>query len=371
MKTHLRCVSLVYTVLLYISFLIGFSCSSCNSTTSLDSSVQNLKQTNCIDSTVPAGLLKNKIKGQSFVAPPDSFDASSLEELKSIGADWIAVLPYAYFTTEQASIRTFAGGWWGEKPAGIKHTIQLAHQQGLKIMLKPQLWNHKTWIGALDFENKADWDQFHEAYTVFILEWAQMAKDQQADLFCIGTELKNSVLKYPQYWRNLIQKIRNIYKGPLTYASNWDNFQQIKFWDYLDYIGTDAYFVLSDAVTPTVCALKNAWHPIVEQMAAFSKQWKKPILFTEFGYMSVDASAHKAWELEAKRASLNSNQQAQANALQALFESFAVVDWWQGGFMWKWYPNLNAAWGEGKRNKDYTPQGKKAEQLIRTMYSAS
>lgn len=359
-----------FWLFLFKMLLVGLCLVRCTSVLPLEQNNYSIPQTPC-ERPIKAGLLSQTIKGQSFVAPPDSFGASTLKELHKLGANWIAALPYAYFSDDQATIQTFDGGWWGEKSAGIRHTISLAHQEGLQVMLKPQLWNHKLWIGALNFENSADWDKFHEAYTQFILDWALLAEQQQVAMFCIGTELKYSVVQHPQYWRALISKIKSIYKGPLTYASNWDNYHLVQFWDLLDYIGTDAYFSLTDAQTPTVCALIDAWQPIVRQLAEFSVQWKKPILFTEFGYMSVDGCAYRTWELEAKRAGLNSNQLAQANALQALFETFAPAPWWKGGFMWKWYPNTNSAWGEGKRSKDYTPQGKLAEQLLKIMYRAS
>jgi hypothetical protein len=62
---------------------------------------------------------------------------------------------------------------------------------------------------------------------------------RKMELFCFGTELGNAIAKRPQYWSQLIVKIRK-YTGKLTYAANWDDFDKVPFWKELDYIGIDA-----------------------------------------------------------------------------------------------------------------------------------
>ena len=61
------------------------------------------------------------------------------------------------------------------------------------------------------------------------------------------------------------------------------------------------------------------------------------------------------------------NEQAQANAYQAIFEQFWDESWFLGGFLWKWYPNQSRAGGGS--NNQFTPQNKKAQALIKTQYS--
>ncbi|MEL6865638.1 MAG: hypothetical protein AAFP19_14520, partial [Bacteroidota bacterium] len=63
---------------------------------------------------------------------------------------------------------------------------------------------------------------------------------------------------------------------------------------------------------------------------------------------------------------LNINEQAQANALEALYSSFWQEPFWAGGFIWKWFPNMTGH--EGYPGKDYTPQGKKAEAIVKSWY---
>ena len=196
--------------------------------------------------------------------------------------------------------------------------------------------------------------------------WTRLAEQLQVDLFCIGTEIRRSAIDHPAYWRDLIQQIRQVYSGPLTYAPNWDEYEYVNFWDQLDYIGVDAYFSLLPDETPKVCDLKEAWEPIKVNLRNFSKRYNKPILFTEWGYLSLGGCAYQTWELEKNRSSAAVNEQAQANACQALLETFAEEDWWAGGFQWKWYADMASS--NRDRSDDYTPQGKRAAQLLKQLY---
>lgn len=317
-----------------------------------------------------SGLLKGKICGMSLTAPANPFVQDPMAAMASLGIDWVALLPFGFFDQTQAIIRfdsiDTGGGWWGETKAGITTSHNLAKAQGMKTMLKPQLWSWQGWIGEMSYSTQAEWDKFHINYTNFICYWARVAETLNVDLFCIGTEIKESAMNYPTYWKDLIAEIRQIYSGKITYASNWDEYNHIMFWDELDYIGVDAYFSLLPDATPRVCDLKAAWEPTFNALKSFSEQWKKPILFTEWGYLSLDGCAYKTWELEKDRERASINEQAQANAAQALLETFGKETWWIGGFQWKWYADLPTSTQD--RSNDYTPQGKIASDVLKVLY---
>lgn len=322
------------------------------------------------ETAIQSGLLEDKICGMSLTAPRAPFVQDPMVEMNALGIDWVALLPFGFFDQEDASISFdttgTGGGWWGETKVGITTSHNLAVAQGMKTMLKPQLWSWQGWIGDMKYPTQQEWDDFHADYISFIFYWARVAEDLEVDLFCIGTEIKESAINYPTYWENLIDSVRQVYSGPITYAPNWDEYEDIVFWDRLDYIGVDAYFSLIPDVTPEVCALKTAWEPTFNKLEAFSKQWNKPILFTEWGYLSLDGCAYQTWELEKNRSSASINEQAQANAAQALLEMFGKEDWWAGGFQWKWYSDL--ATSTQDRSDDYTPQGKMTADVLNTLY---
>jgi hypothetical protein len=309
-----------------------------------------------------------KLRGLSVVARPDSFKYNPMLDIQKVNADWIAVIPYGF--TKNGIPEVFYNAdwqWWGERPTGIRTTTRLAKKAGINTMLKPQIWLHGgNWIGELGYEKEADWQRWEASYEVFIMQLLDIAIEEEIEMFCIGTELEIHVVKRPEFWRQLIKKMRAKYKGKLTYAANWDNFEKTTFWGDLDYIGVNAYFPLDNAVTPKVENLKKAWKKPLAKIEKLYCKYQKPILFTEFGYMSVDGCAYNTWEREAQEHSIEINNQAQVNALDALFETFWTKDWWAGGFLWKWYPNKKSY--NHDYSKGYTPQGKDAEECVTKWY---
>lgn len=316
---------------------------------------------------IPARPVSGKMYGLSFVAPPDSFSIEAMHAVRSSGAGWIAAIPYAFTRPDEPRVHyNRERQWWGERPEGCRHTIETAKAAGLKVMLKPQVYVPRGWTGNLDFETEEAWQSWEKDYEAYILPFADMAEELRVELFCIGTEFKAGAPKREAFWRELIAKIRSRYSGPLTYAANWDEYPDTPFWDALDFVGVNAYFPLSEEPTPDPAQLREHWRPRVEELRDFSHRVQRPVLFTEYGYLSVDGCAGKTWELEQRRDELPANEQAQANAIEALLSTFRQEDFWAGGFLWKWYPVMRSR--EGFSAKDYTPQGKLALETLRRWY---
>jgi hypothetical protein len=309
-----------------------------------------------------------EVKGLTLVAPPDSFLANPMPAVQSVGANWIAVVPYAFTPPGKADLHYNVKQmqWWGERPEGVLTTIRLAKDAGLHVMLKPQVWIPHNWTGTLNFQTEAEWEQWEAEYLEYILEMARLADSTDVEIFCIGTEFRTAIAKRPGFWTELIQKVRSLYPGKLVYSANWDDWDRVPFWPSLDYIGLSGYFPLAQADTPSVKELCKAWEPIRERLRKFSEEQKKPVLFTEFGYLSVDQAGWRNWEIERGIESRSINEQAQANCFRALFTTFQGESWWAGGFLWKWFPNMRGH--EGYPERDYTPQGKLGELELRKWY---
>lgn len=310
----------------------------------------------------------DRVCGLTLVAPPEPFPEDPFPPIKSVHANWISVIPYAFQEQNKAEVHFNEHGWqwWGERPEGVRATIQQAHAAGIHAMLKPQVYQHNGWTGVIGFGTEADWKIWEDTYTRYILFFAELAQQEQVELFCIGTEFNRAIQERPEFWHNLIRKIGLVYHGKLTYSANWDDWERVPFWKELDYIGLGGYFPLIEAETPAVSTLKTAWDPIKKRLAAFSKDQGKPILFTEYGYLSVDNCGWRNWELEQGIQSRRINEQAQANCYQAMFEAMQGENWWAGGFLWKWFPNMRGH--EGYPERDYTPQGKQAERVLAHWY---
>jgi hypothetical protein len=317
---------------------------------------------------VDAPPKEQMLRGLNFVAPPNAFESNPMNDVKAINADWIAVIPYGFTRLGEAKVYFDTNRqWWGERSEGARETIRLAQEADINVVLKPQVYVPRSWTGDLDFNSDAEWSSWEVDYTNYILTFVQIAEEMNVKVFCIGTEFKIGAKKREAYWRSLIDQVRKVYKGKLIYAANWDSYTDVPFWDALDFVGINAYFPLDNSKTPSVETLKEAWIPHKKSIRNFYNRHKKPIVFTEYGYLSVDGTAYNTWELESKVQSLPINEQAQANAIQALLETFWEEPYWHGGFIWKWFPQMKG--GEGYNTRDYTPQDKIAQGVLTEWYA--
>lgn len=305
-----------------------------------------------------------EFKGMNLVAPVNEVRKNTFQELKNSHVNSISIMPYAFVKLEKASV-SFNNDrqWEGEKTAGVIASIQQSHDANFKVMLKPHLWiNHGTYTGHLDFETDKEWINWENDYEKYLLHFAEIAQNQNVELLCIGTELGNSIAKRPQYWAKLINNIKKIYSGKLTYAANWDDFDEVPFWNELDYIGIDAYFPLSKNQTPTVEEMKLGWEKHLLKIEETQKKIGKDILFTEYGYRNSNYCADEPWtETDATE-----NNLGQANAFEALFQTFSEKSWYKGGFAWKWYAD---DYHKKRKTIDYTPQDKPALKVIEKWYN--
>jgi hypothetical protein len=308
-----------------------------------------------------------KVNGVSFVASREVVNDHHIQHVVNLNANFAAVMPFGFIKdlAQPNIVFNTKKQWFGETKAGAKQYIEVLTKKNIKVMLKPQIWVwHGEFTGLIEMQNEDDWGVLESSYSAFILEYAKLAQEKQVDIFCIGTELEKFIENRPEYWNALIIKIKKIYKGKLTYAANWDEFKRTPFWDTLDFIGVDAYFPVSESKTPTITECLEGWEVHKKVVSSISKKFDKPVLFTEYGYRSVDYSGKEPWKSD--RSMNQVNLEAQNNTTQALFETFWTEDWFAGGFIWKWFHNHETA--GGNQNTRFTPQNKPVEDLIRSQY---
>jgi len=308
-----------------------------------------------------------KINGVSFVASRDSINQKHIDPVLNLNANYAAVMPFGFIRDLQHPEVAFNSKrqWFGETKNGVKQYIKTLKSDHIKVMLKPQIWVWRgEFTGFIKMDSEEEWAELENTYSNFILEYAQVAEETHAELFCIGTELENFVASRPGFWKKLIEKIREVYKGKLTYAANWNEYTKTPFWDQLDYIGIDAYFPLSDQQTPTIEDCKAGWQKHKTEIKSYSEKFDRPILFTEFGYRSVDFTAKAPWLADREMDSVN--LEGQVNATQALFDEFWKEDWFAGGFIWKWFHEHERV--GGKEDSQFTPQNKPVEETVRQFY---
>lgn len=288
--------------------------------------------------------------------------------------DWIAQTPFGWQTKHNSpAIRLSRNaGWWGESDHGIRETTRLARKYGLKTLLKPHLWLNRSdnkWRGNIVMDTEADWKTWFESYATFILHYASLAQELKIEALCVGMELHQTAVQREPDWRQVIARVRSVYDGKLVYGANWhEEFEQIQFWDVLDYIGVQAYFPLTQNTTPAVDELVAGWVPHVEAIERVQKRYGKPVLITELGYhSSVDAATEPwTWRVQAGETSPTDRLQTQKNVYEAFFNTFWDKPWFAGVYVWKWYPQHDSRGGH--LDTDFTPQNKPAERTMADWY---
>ncbi len=319
----------------------------------------------CISNAERIAGQTSKINGVSFAAAKSLIDSTDLVSVKEIHANWISLMPYGFVREGGVELQYNSNWQWvGETPEGIREDIKMAKQQGFKIMLKPHVWiSHGNYTGDFRLTSEENWQKFETSYKKYILEFAAIAEQQNVEMFCMGTEWRKFIKERPQFWFSLIIEIRKIYTGKLTYAANWDEYNETPFWSKLDYIGVNAYFPLSNSNNPSVEQLQNSWQLIIPPLKQLSATSKKPILFTEFGYRSIEGTTIKPWESYTDAAI---NMKEQQIALEALFKSNWKETWFEGGFLWKWFHRHETR--GGVENGGYTTQNKPASLVVKKYY---
>jgi len=325
--------------------------------------------------------MHEKHRGVCWVGGPDIVEEKDLAKLAEKNVNWISQTPFGwqrgYDNPEIGTNKNSEYIWWGERDDGLKTTSEYARKHGIKTILKPHIWlrdDEGKWRGEIKMKSDEDWKKWFSDYTGFIMHYAQVAEEAGMEMLCIGTELHQTCVEREADWRILIGKVREVYSGDITYAANFsDEYQDVAFWDMLDYVGVQAYFPLTDQEEPNLEQLRAGWEKPMEELKKFSNKVGKPILFTEVGYKSTKDSGIEPWawpqRINRQEREKIYSDQTQANLYEALFTEVLDEPWMAGVHLWKWYPNyeerLNSRVGSKPYYSiDFTPQQKQAEEVM-------
>ena len=121
--------------------------------------------------------------------------------------------------------------------------------RGMNVMLKPHVESLTgDWRAEIA---PTDTNVWFPNYKAMMLQYAQLAQETGAPMLCIGTEMKSlSGAAIATDWVDLIDSIREVYDGLITYAATYDEAAHVTFWDKVDYIGIDAYVPLTYSNDP-------------------------------------------------------------------------------------------------------------------------
>ena len=262
----------------------------------------------------------------------------SLDAMIEVGADWIAIHPYAWIRDDgRVGFRPIDPE---RRPAWLDRPITEAQARGLKVFVKPHLgyWGSRfSWRGEIAFDDPTAWERFFRSYRAWITALAAATRD--ADGFCVGTELDRT-LDHEEVWRAIVAAVRDVTPAPLSYAANWTHYREVGFWDALDVIGIQAYFPLTDSTPPTESEIRSAWRRILDDVGTFGRKLDRHVVFTELGYNRSHDAAARPWD---PRTDGPDATGLQALCLRVALEEIEREHRVIGSFLWKWFPHPRSA----------------------------
>jgi hypothetical protein len=296
----------------------------------------------------------------------------SINQLVKNNIEAAAIIPFLYQQTELTKVlrhKRLDIGQWSRNDSIFMTSVNEMHGRGMHVFLKPHIWMRDGWRSNIQMDNEDEWDTWFESYRKHMVHYAMLAELLEIDLYCIGTELKSSIKAQPHKWNELITEIKTVYSGKLTYAMNWDDdFDDIKFWEQMDYIGIQAYYPLTKQRNPLLSDIMKGWERHIKKLEKASIKYKKPILFTEIGYRSDEIATIEPWVWDSAvtdTTNIKSNK-IQNLAYEALFQKVWNEDWFAGMYFWQWHIDSNEE--RSRINKDFSPRYKSAENTLAKWY---
>lgn len=285
----------------------------------------------------------------------------SLENLRSLGADSLAVVVTAYAPSVNSTTLSFQSP---RTPTDedLRRVFEAARPLDLRVAIKPHLDVDKdpfVWRGEIGsgFESDEEWSSWFSSYGGMLRHYAEISEASGAELLCVGTELDGTIHREAE-WRSLIESVRDVYSGDLVYAANHGNEEKVPWWDAVDYIGVDAYYPLTKETTATLESLQSAWEKPIQTLAALSQKHDRKVLLMEVGYRSVGGALVEPWDFSRKG---TVDLGIQALGYESLFESFWDRPWVAGVYLWHWSPDPDAG---GPEDSGYVPWKKPAAELL-------
>jgi hypothetical protein len=261
--------------------------------------------------------------------------AASFARLAALGVTWVSV--HTWDPLQRGLHEpVFADPGRRHGFRDLAALVRSAHAAGLRVMVKPHLEmverGEHLQHNRIAMRSGRDWQRWFESYRGYVLPFAREAQQAGADMFCIGRELDSTVVAREADWRDVVARIRTVFRGPLTYSANFDTWHELGFWDALDFIGLSAYFPLSGRADPDLAELEAGWERALAPLAAAAHRWRKPVLLTEAGFPSIANAALAPWREERAPADVWLQARCYEATLRALARQPAI----EGVFFWLW-----------------------------------
>ncbi len=302
----------------------------------------------------------------------------TLRHLDTLGVDAISLTPFGSMSSLHATTirgehnETLPDG--GEHREAIEGMIEQAREFEMHVVLKPHIWvRGGAWRGDIeptDADGNAAWDQWWASYRDWILHYARLAERHDVETLVAGVELNSAVEARPESMRDVVDGIRSVYEGRVTYAANWNESLSDELWTSLDSVGVQFYPPLAEGDDPSIVELRASIREHLTEWARRAQRLDRPLELLEVGYKSSATAVSQPWgwpeDLSASERVVD--EALQANAYRALFLELVRLDSLHSIYIWKYFtdPTRNEGGAVG-----FSPRDKRAESVLRRAYGGA
>lgn len=318
--------------------------------------------------TVDQVLGKEKIKGMNFgFNCKTGFYASSearhaVDEIADLGCNWVCVMTSLVQDTF-ASTKVYHDYVWTPDDHELEEIIRAFHARGVKVMLKIiNLPLDGVWMGAIRFPGPGVqiegvhsdyWTSWFQSFGNGLVHYGRLLERCKADLFCLSGEL-HGAQDQDDHWRRVIERVRQVYSGPVTYEMSCIDPERdiLPWYEDLDFVCLSSYppaalspkFANRKELKEYIYSQEDKPCPSVDEMTAYIReneleQHRKiaqaighPYFFAETGCCSAAGVSCLPFTIHGRKY----RPEEQLNYFEALMQVFNEEDWFRGFFWWKW-----------------------------------
>lgn len=233
--------------------------------------------------------------------------------------------------------------------------VEYAKSIGLEVILKPMLdCKDGTWRAHINFFDidepcEPQWKHWFKNYREYILTYAKVAQDSGCEMLVIGTEMIQTERRVSD-WIFLINEVRKVYKGLVTY--NTDKYQEenVSWWDHLDVISASGYYPIG--------TIKQQ----MQRIELFLTNYNKPYIFMECGCPSRIGASNNPndWQFVGAY-----SEEEQALWWEEFIKETIERPWLTGYTPWSWNYDMSIT---SKKDDGYDICNKLALPLLKKAY---
>lgn len=258
----------------------------------------------------------------------DRYRGDLLNLLKKCGANSISLTVNTYQPTKSDN------NPFSRVPVSleeIERYLMYLKENHIRVMFKHHVeidTNNYVWRAEI---NPTDADTWFTNYKKGLIEYAKLCEKYSVEVFSVGSEYRTLTKNHSEKWVEVIDAVKEHYKGLLTYGANLNNDERdelhyIKFWDKLDFIGVDFYlYPFNDWSLTQNQYEKGFYHTsnhknsvlLVERVANI---YGKPVLYCEYGKLT------------------SSDRNGRNNYIKAFQSTFLTKNYNGGAFIWVYDP---------------------------------